>query len=137
VSRVFSIPIRIYYEDTDAGNIVFYTNYLKYMERARTEWLRSLGFEQDEIARRDGVIFAVRSVRIDFIKPARFNDLLQTTVELIKHGHASMAFAQRIQRENLTLCQAEVKVACIDAATLAPCAIPKHLVTQLDSGAST
>jgi len=115
---------------------VFYANYLKYMERARTEWLRSLGFEQDEIARRDGVIFAVRSARIDFIKPARFNDLLQATVELTKRGHASMAFAQRIQRGSLTLCAGEVKVACLDAATLAPRAIPKHLVTQLDSGAS-
>jgi acyl-CoA thioester hydrolase len=137
VSKVFSIPIRIYYEDTDAGNVVYYANYLKFMERARTEWLRTLGLELDEIARRDGVIFAVRSARVDFIKPARFNDLLQATVELIKRGHASMTFAQRIQRESLTLCEGEVKVACLDTATLAPRAIPNHLVTQLDPGAST
>jgi acyl-CoA thioester hydrolase len=137
VSKVFSIPIRIYYEDTDAGNVVYYANYLKFMERARTEWLRTLGLELDEIARRDGVIFAVRSARVDFIKPARFNDLLQATVELIKRGHASMTFAQQIQRESLTLCEGEVKVACLDTATLAPRAIPNHLVTQLDPGAST
>ncbi|HLE94168.1 MAG TPA: tol-pal system-associated acyl-CoA thioesterase [Sulfuricaulis sp.] len=137
MSKVFSIPIRIYYEDTDAGNVVYYANYLKFMERARTEWLRTLGLELDEIARRDGVIFAVRSARVDFIKPARFNDLLQATVELIKRGHASMTFAQQIQRESLTLCEGEVKVACLDTATLAPRAIPNHLVTQLDPGAST
>jgi acyl-CoA thioester hydrolase len=137
VSKVFSIPIRIYYEDTDAGNVVYYANYLKFMERARTEWLRTLGLELDEIARRDGVIFAVRSARVDFIKPARFNDLLQATVELIKRGHASMTFAQQIQRESLTLCEGEVMVACLDTATLAPRAIPNHLVTQLDPGAST
>lgn len=116
---------------------MYYANYLKFMERARTEWLRSLGFEQDEIARRDGVIFAVRSARVDFMQPARFNDLLQATVELIKRGHASMTFAQRIQQESMTLCEGEVKVACLDTATLAPRAIPKHLLAQLDSGAST
>lgn len=115
---------------------MYYANYLKFMERARTEWLRTLGYEQDEIVRRDGVIFAVRSVRIEFIKPAHFNELLQATVEMTKRGHASMTFAQWIQRDNVTLCEGEVKVACLDSVTLIPRAIPKHLVTQLDSSAS-
>ena len=134
MSKVFFIPIRVYYEDTDAGNVVYYANYLKFMERARTEWLRALGFEQDELSRRDGILFAVRSVRIDFLKPARFNDLLQATARVAKRGNASIVFAQEIRREGLTLCEGEVKVACLDAATFAPCPIPSHLRAQLDSG---
>ncbi|MBI3779341.1 MAG: tol-pal system-associated acyl-CoA thioesterase [Gammaproteobacteria bacterium] len=134
MDSVFSIPIRVYYEDTDAGNVVYYANYLKFMERARTEWLRARGFEQDELSRRDGILFAVRSVRLDFLKPARFNDLLQATARVAKRGNASVTFAQEIRRADLTLCEGEVKVACLDAATFAPCAIPSHLRAQLDAG---
>lgn len=134
MSRVFSIPIRVYYEDTDAGNVVYYANYLKFMERARTEWLRALGFEQDELSRREGILFAVRSARLDFLKPARFNDLLQATAQVAKRGNASITFAQQIQREGLTLCEGEVKVACLDAATFAPCPIPERVRARLEAG---
>jgi acyl-CoA thioester hydrolase len=134
VSTVFSIPIRVYYEDTDSGAVVYYANYLKFMERARTEWMRALGFEQDELARRDGVLFAVRSARLDFLKPARFNDLLQATVQVAKRGKASLTFAQQIRRESLTLCEAEVKVACLDAVTFMPRPIPEHVRARLDTG---
>src|SRR3990170_7209247 len=109
MQAVFSIPIRVYYEDTDAGNVVYYANYLKFMERARTEWLRDLGFEQDELLRRDGVVFAVRSARLEFLKPARFNDLLQATVQVTRRGKASITFAQEIRRDELALCEGEVK----------------------------
>jgi acyl-CoA thioester hydrolase len=134
MDSVFSIPIRVYYEDTDTGNVVYYANYLKFMERARTEWLRALGFEQDELARRDGVLFAVRSARLDFLQPARFNDLLQATVQIVKRGHASITFTQQIRRASLTLCAGEVKVACLDAASFVPRPIPGRLRTQLSAG---
>ena len=134
MSKVFSIPIRVYYEDTDAGNVVYYANYLKFMERARTEWLRTLGFEQDELSRRDGILFAVRSAKLDFLKPGRFNDPLQATVQTVKRGHASIVFAQEIRRENLTLCAGEVKVACLDAATLEPRPIPERVLALLNAG---
>ena len=133
---VFSIPIRVYYEDTDAGNVVYYANYLKFMERARTEWLRALGFEQDELSRREGVLFAVRSARLDFLKPARFNELLRATVQIAKRGNASITFVQRIQREDLTLCEGEVKVACLDAASFVPRAIPDRVRSRLDAEAA-
>ena len=134
MEQIFSIPIRVYYEDTDAGNVVYYANYLKFMERARTEWLRALGFEQDELSRRDGILFAVRTVRLDFLKPARFNDLLQATAQVAKRGNASITFAQQVRREDVTLCEGEVKVACLDAATFAPCPIPPRIRAKLDNG---
>ena len=132
MEQIFSIPIRVYYEDTDAGAVVYYANYLKFMERARTEWLRTLGFEQDELSRRDGVIFAVRSAKIEFLKPARFNDLLQATVRIGRRGNASLTFAQQIRRADLTLCEGEVKVACLDAATFTPCPIPDRVRARID-----
>jgi acyl-CoA thioester hydrolase len=134
MGSVFSIPIRVYYEDTDAGNVVYYANYLKFMERARTEWLRALGFEQDELLRRGGVLFAVRSARLEFLKPARFNDLLQATVQVNQRGKASITFSQEIRREELTLCEGEVKVACLDAATFAPRPIPVDIGSKIDAG---
>ena len=131
---VFSVPIRVYYEDTDAGNVVYYANYLKFMERARTEWLRALGFEQDELSRREGVLFAVRSARLEFLKPARFNDLLQATVRVSQRGKASLTFAQEIRRDERTLCEGEVKVACLDATTFTPRPIPEDIGSKIDAG---
>ncbi len=134
MASIFSIPIRVYYEDTDSGAVVYYANYLKFMERARTEWLRALGFEQDELSRRDGVLFAVRSARLEFLKPARFNDLLQATVQVSQRGKASITFAQEVRRDELTLCEGEVKVACLDATTFAPRPIPKNIESKIDAG---
>jgi acyl-CoA thioester hydrolase len=137
VSRIFSISIRVYYEDTDAGAVMYYANYLKFMERARTEWLRQIGFEQDDHSRRDGILFAVRSAHLEFLKPARFNDLLEVTVQVIRRGKASMTFAQEIRREELTLCEGEVKVACLDAGTFSPRPIPENLDSKIDAGIAT
>ena len=134
MNPTFSIPIRVYYEDTDSGGVVYYANYLKFMERARTEWLRALGFEQDELLTRHGVIFAVRSVKLDFLKPARFNDVLRVTVALGRCGRASATVQQRVQREDLVLCEAEVKIACIGADSFAPCAMPKAVAARLSAG---
>ncbi len=135
VSPVFSIPIRVYYEDTDAGGVVYYANYLKFMERARSEWLRSLGFEQDELVRAAGVVFAVRSVNLEFLKPARFNELLAATAEINERGRASLTFRQQIRRGTDTLCEGEVRVACLGAENFAPCPIPPAILSRLDAGA--
>jgi len=134
MNQTFSIPIRIYYEDTDSGGVVYYANYLRFMQRARTEWLRALGFEQDELLRNDGVLFAVRAARLDFLKPARFNDLLQASVALGRLGRASLTVQQRVQRGDLVLCEGEVRVACLAAATMTPCAMPARLAARLTEG---
>ena len=131
MSQEFAFTIRIYYEDTDAGGIVYYANYLKYMERARTEWLRKLGVEQDELARRDGVMFVVRSANVEFLKPAHFNDVLDVTATVSAHRGASMTFTQTVRRAQTVLCEAEVRVACIDATTRAPRALPRDLANRL------
>jgi len=92
----FYWPVRVYYEDTDNGGVVYYANYLKFMERARTEWLRSLGLEQDRLINEQGIIFAVRSVQVDYLKPALFNQLLSVSAEIIATGKASLTFKQEV-----------------------------------------
>lgn len=127
----FEWPVRVYYEDTDSGGVVYYANYLKFMERARTEFLRSLGFEQDQLLEQQNIIFAVRSVQLDYLGPARFNDKLIITAQLIELKKASMLFKQTIYREqqlDKVLCQGEVRIACINAASFRPAAIPESIV---------
>jgi acyl-CoA thioester hydrolase len=136
-SNGFSIPVRVYYEDTDSGGVVYYANYLKFMERARTEWMRALGFEQDQLGAVERVIFAVRALKVDFLKPARFNDLLRATVAVSRIGGASLTFVQQIERDGATLCRAEVKVACLDVHSFAPRAMPVRLVSQLNGANPT
>lgn len=125
----FLWPVRVYYEDTDAGGVVYHTQYLKFMERARTEMLRSYGFEQDRLIENEGIIFAVRSLAIDYIKPSRFNDLLQVSTSILRSGHASLNFEQSIvrQTDDMLLCKAEVRVACLDATELVPKPIPETI----------
>jgi len=127
---VFSLPLRVYYEDTDAGGVVYHSNYLNFMERARTEWLRSLGFEQDELTRHDGVIFAVSAVSIAFHKPARFNESLAVTVALGRRGAASLTLHQEVRRGEVVLASGEVRVACLDAQRFAPVAIPARITEK-------
>jgi acyl-CoA thioester hydrolase len=133
-AATFRLPVRVYYEDTDAGGVVYYANYLKFMERARTEWLRALGFEQDALAREHGVIFAVRSVNVDYRRPARFNDLLTVTSRLVEVGRASLRFAQAVTRagEARVLCDGEVRIACVDAQGLRPRPIPRIVLSKLE-----
>lgn len=133
----FRWPVRVYYEDTDSGGVVYYANYLKFMERARTEWLRSLGFEQDDLLAREGVIFAVRSVNIDYLKPARFNDQLQIVSTLRQCRRASLEFHQCVKRLAATagnhenLCEAVIKIACLDSDSFRPRPLPDALVTEM------
>ncbi len=123
----FIWPIRVYYEDTDAGGVVFYANYLKFFERARTEMLRALGYEQDHLLRTEGIIFAVRSVQVDYLSPARFNQQLQVFTQLTLVKKASLVFEQVVKRDDDVLCEGSVRVACLDAQTLRPKAIPETL----------
>ena len=129
----FSWPARVYWEDTDGGGIVYYANYLRFLERARTEWLRSLGFSQREMAREPGVLFAVVSLSVDYRRPARLDDELIITCEPRADGAVCMRFAQRILRaaETEPLVSAEVRVACIDARTLRPTKLPEPLCAAL------
>ncbi len=125
----FVFPLRIYYEDTDSGGVVYYANYLKFMERARTEWLRSLGFEQDRLIEEEGVIFAVRSVTVNYNAPARFNDLLEVSTTLQKRGRASLTLEQEIRRngESSILCGGTIKVASLNAERFRPAPMPQSL----------
>lgn len=136
--NLFLWPIRIYYEDTDAGGVVYHTNYIKFMERARTEWLRHLSVEQDELRSNDGVIFAVRSVQADYYAPAKFNDELIISSKVIKKGKASITIEQEVNRKpkdetNIveTLCKGIVKVATLDSESLRPKAIPDYLYEKI------
>ncbi|HSR63267.1 MAG TPA: tol-pal system-associated acyl-CoA thioesterase [Gammaproteobacteria bacterium] len=129
----FTWPVRVYYEDTDAGGVVYHTCYLKFMERARTEWLRSLGFEQDELIEKQNIVFAVRSLSINYIKPARFNDQLEVESEIVKINKASILFDQAIHNmNNEKICRAEVRIACVNPASMKPAAIPESILLELD-----
>ncbi len=128
----FSWPVRVYYEDTDAGGVVYYANYLKYFERARTEFLRELGFEQDVLRENEGVIFAVKSIQVDYLQPARFNDYLFATARVVSTRRASLDFQQEIRKDQSVLCRARVRIACLNAEAFRPCPIPQLLRTVLE-----
>ena len=140
---------RVYWEDTDGGGIVYYGNYLRFLERARTEWLRSLGFSQSKLAEAPGVLFAVVSLNIEYRRPARLDDELLTTCEPVIEGSATICFAQRIYRgadvelategptKNDPIVEASVRVACIDARTLRPKRLPDFLTSALPVSGGT
>jgi acyl-CoA thioester hydrolase len=132
---VFEWPVRIYYEDTDLGGVVYYANYLRYLERARSEWLRAMGISQTRLLSEQRVLFAVTSVSIRYLSPARFEDVLIVTSELIRLKPASMTFSQRIRRDTADgelLCQAEVRAACLDADSMRPRGMPKGLFREFN-----
>lgn len=129
----FILPVRVYYEDTDAGRVVYHSNYINFMERARTEWLRSLGYEQDSLIREQGIVFVVRSLQVDYLKPALFNDLLQVEAAIHELGRTSVHFRQNIWRENKGenvrehLIAGIVRVVCVDADSFRPKPIPAEI----------
>ena len=131
VSSLFSWPVRVYYENTDAGGVVYHSNYVAFMERARTEFLRSLGVELGALERDERVLFAVRSMTIDYRSPARLDDLLDVTVDIKESRPASLTFLQTICRDGRVLCDGEVRVASISADHFRPVAIPPKLVELL------
>ncbi len=133
IENEFIWPVRVYYEDTDAAGVVFYANYLNFMERARTEWLRKIGFEQDKLKQEKNILFAVSNVTIDYLKPAYFNELLSVKSKLINQRPASLVFNQSIYNDNdVKLCEAEIKIACVNSINMKPEPIPKTILTELD-----
>jgi len=127
----FAWPVRVYWEDTDAGGVVYYATYLKFLERARTEWLRALGIEQPALAETDGVVFVVRRIEVDYLAPARFNDALDVRCRLLDRGRASLVMAQRIVRANADLLQAVVRIACVSRDGFRPARIPDSIYARL------
>jgi acyl-CoA thioester hydrolase len=130
----FCVPFRIYWEDTDAGGVVYYANYLKFMERCRTDWLRALGIDQLRLRADRQLQFAVVSVRVDFLRPAVLNDEVLVTAELERLSGATIVFKQRITRGDVQLIDASARVACLDSGTLKPRPIPKDLFVEWRNG---
>lgn len=127
----FNWPVRVYYEDTDAGGVVYYANYLKFIERARTEWLRALGVEQDQLRAEDGLLLMVHSLSVRYRKPAKFNEALQVSVQIKHLGKAKIALAQQVLRQQDVLCECEVIIACVDEVTGRPSAFGQQLQQAL------
>jgi acyl-CoA thioester hydrolase len=142
-SSPFNWKIRVYYEDTDTGGVVFYANYLKFFERARTEWLRSFGFQQQHLAETTGAIFVVKSTSVDYLSPARLDDELKLTVVVEKFRNASIEFVQEAWRlpsgngaagnnqEATLLARGRITVVCVDAASFRPQQIPAELLSRI------
>ena len=138
--NAFTIPVRIYYEDTDAGGVVYYANYLKFFERCRTEWLRDIGHEQADLLRDPGIAFVVRSVNVDYLKPARLDDQLMIGLEVEKITRAQIFFRQHIRRANPAndgewdeLVTGTIQIVCVNSALMKTTSIPPLLRTKLEA----
>ena len=128
----FNFDIRVYYEDTDAQGVVYYANYLKYLERARSEWLRKNGIPVSQLAREQNLVFVVRRVEIDYLAAAKLDDELSVTVELIEVSKVSFKLNQKILRRANVLTQATLKLACLDATRFKPVRIPDKINQLID-----
>jgi acyl-CoA thioester hydrolase len=132
----FAWDIRVYFEDTDTGGVVYYANYLRYLERARTEWLRAMGFDQGKLMQDTGLGFAVRSIAAEYLKPARLDDELQVVSRIASHGRVQVVFDQSIERDDgqksETLLTATVRVACMNLARGKAAAMPQDIFQQFE-----
>ncbi|MEY2677360.1 MAG: hypothetical protein RLZ00_52 [Pseudomonadota bacterium] len=131
MSTVFEHPIRVYWEDTDAGGIVFYANYLKFFERARTEWLRSLGVGQHALREATGGMFVVSETAVKYHRPAELDDQLRVTATLAEGGRASLVIAQQAWLGDTLLCEGTIRIGWVDAATMKPARIPSSVLERL------
>src|SRR5471030_909308 len=130
----FDWPLRVYYEDTDAGGIVFYANYLKFFERARTEWLRACGVDQNRLAEETGAIFIVRSTAVDYRAPARLDDIVKIVSQIERLGRASVDFTQEAWRDGTLLATGTIRIGCVDRVALRPVVIPSPVLAALRRG---
>ena len=130
-ANVFHWPVRIYWEDTDAGGIVFYANYLKFFERARTEWLRALGIGQHALREETGGMFVVSETAVKYHRPAQLDDLLRVTARLSEGGRASLVIAQQAWRGDTLLCEGTIRIGWVDQNTLKPARIPLSVLERL------
>ena len=133
----FAHTLRIYWEDTDAGGVVFYANYLKFFERARTEWLRAMGYEQEALRTQTGAMFIVSQTSVRYLRPARLDDLLRVTVEVRHAGQASMTIAQVAWRGEERLAEGDIRIGCVDAQSFRPRRIPDPLLQAMTAHLST
>ncbi|MGX5671656.1 tol-pal system-associated acyl-CoA thioesterase [Thermomonas fusca] len=131
MAEPFTWPVRVYWEDTDAGGVVYHAQYLAFMERARSEWLRGLGLHQDAMKRDADLVFVVRAMDVDFRAPARLDDQLSVSVRLLECRGASLVLAQRIERDGALLVAASVKIAALRASSFRPCPLPDSLSSKL------
>lgn len=132
MEAVFVHPVRIYYQDTDAGGVVYHASYLNFLERARYEWLRELGFTVDTMIRSHKMIFLIRSLSIEYFKPAVLDNLLDVTVQVVDIGRSRITLQQQILREQGTLASATVHAVCVGAETLKPISIPAPLRQKIE-----
>ncbi|WP_096697807.1 tol-pal system-associated acyl-CoA thioesterase [Polaromonas sp. AER18D-145] len=136
-ATTFQWPLRVYWEDTDAGGIVFYANYLKFFERSRTEWLRSLGIEQHSLRESTGGMFVVTETSVRYHRPARLDDELIVTASLIEKGRASLIIGQssllKSERAPVLLCEGTIRIGWVDAASLKPARIPANILDRLEA----
>jgi acyl-CoA thioester hydrolase len=130
---VYSFPVRVYFENTDAGGVVYHSEYLKFLERARTEWLRHLGFDHQALARNHRIVFVVTAIAVDFVKPARLDDNVAVSVHLESLGKVRSVFAQEIRRDDEVLVKARVTVACVTMDALKPTEIPEPLRKKMEA----
>jgi acyl-CoA thioester hydrolase len=130
----FEWPIRVYYEDTDAGGIVFYANYLKFFERARTEWLRACGIDQQRLADSSDILFVVRRTAVEYSSPARLDDVIRVVSRIERLGRASVDFHQEAWRDGVLLASGDIRVASVDRASIRPAAIPDAVIEGLKRG---
>lgn len=134
IIQPFTWTVRVYYEDTDVSGVVYHANYLRFFERARTEWLRHLGFDQKRLMDEQGVAFTVASLQVDFQVPARLDDELEVSVEVIRSGRASMQLKQEMRLRNqpdALLCSLICKVGCVDAVSFRPAAMPQAVNEEI------
>ncbi|MGL5631941.1 MAG: tol-pal system-associated acyl-CoA thioesterase [Azovibrio sp.] len=129
----FAIPVRIYYEDTDAAGVVYYANYLRFFERCRTEWIRTLGYDQSQLAREHGIAFVVKHVSTDYHKPARLDDALDIGLKVEKLGRAQIVFHQYARRGDEILVTGTVQIVCVEPTKMKATPIPGWLCKQLES----
>ena len=135
MNREFCWPLRVYYEDTDTGGVVYYANYLKFFERARSEWLRYAGIAQQELSEQEHVMFVVKNAAIDYHAPAKLDDQLEISVHVEKLGKASVNFYQEVRRANddahVLLCSGRIRVGCVNALSLRPTSMPLSVLEKI------
>jgi acyl-CoA thioester hydrolase len=130
-TAAFRLSLRVYWEDTDAAGIVFYANYLKFFERARTEWLRSLGFEQERLRAETGIAFVVTETALRYRLPARLDDVLDITVRVAHLGQASLGVEQQAWRAGDLLAEGTIRVGCVELGTFRPRRVPEDILAQI------
>jgi acyl-CoA thioester hydrolase len=128
--HIFELPVRVYFQDTDAGGVVYHASYVNFMERARTEWLRGFGYSNAALMKELGVVFVVRSLKLDYLRPALLDDMLTVTAQIREVGRSRIALHQMVQRDEEKLAEAEIHLVCVSLETFKPVSVPAVLRDQ-------